>query len=324
MIRIVVFWMLLFPLITGAAQRETFRHASARDSLLNVLRRTSLPDTSRVQTLFRLTEIYIQYYDYKDSARLFSEQALELSRKIHYTRGEAWALLYIGKGVNNNPTLSAGYFQQATEIFRALDDKPGLANAYLQIGVILYTQNNLAEAMQRFTQSQQIYESLGDEPHVARLLYLCGLTQSKTGNYKSALLNLQNALNHYIRLGLEKESFESRMGLAEAYELSGLSADALIYHRMCLAYGRANDMPEMSVVSLLGIGRILQREGDAGKTEEAYQEAYALVSNLGSPWRKLQVTDALYKFYEKQGDYNRAFSYLLESRGLQDLLYNEQ
>ena len=60
----------------------------------------------------------------------YGSKALELSKKLNFRKGEAYALKYLGMAyfVHAEYESSAHYFQDALEIFEIIKDKKGTAN----------------------------------------------------------------------------------------------------------------------------------------------------------------------------------------------------
>ncbi len=54
-------------------------------------------DTNRVELLLNTAEIY--FFSKPDSCLFFSEKALELARKLHFTAGEVYALNEAGEAL---------------------------------------------------------------------------------------------------------------------------------------------------------------------------------------------------------------------------------
>ncbi|MBZ5858347.1 tetratricopeptide repeat-containing sensor histidine kinase [Flavihumibacter profundi] len=147
----------------------------------------SKPDTNRVNLLLELADQY--YFNKPDSCLFLSKQAIELSRKLSYSKGELMALNKAGEALR-----FLGDFPQALEMqFKALQlnrisgDKMGEAVTMGFIGFVFIELNEYRQALNFLFQSKKIYEGIS-EP------IMNTFTLSNIGNAYEGMNMLDSAL----------------------------------------------------------------------------------------------------------------------------------
>src|SRR5688500_14254735 len=124
----------LLVLVLGAMPGYSFQVNSKVDSLQALLQITT--DTNRVNLLNELGRQF--WMSHPDSARLYTWDALNESKKINYPKGEAEALRIIGWSYyyDNNDAQAKSYMKKAVLIFEQIAFEPGLAAALNNLGAI--------------------------------------------------------------------------------------------------------------------------------------------------------------------------------------------
>ena len=160
--------------------------SSTLDSLLRVLDR-SIPDTTRVLTLAEAA--WELKFENPDSARCLLQDAICLSQKIGFVKGEATAFNYFGvlETIHDRYDDAYRYYAWALPLRRRLGDEKGGASLYNNLGNILEAQGKGVEALSNFQESLKILEGLGDSARIARATYSMALVHETMGNYPEAL-----------------------------------------------------------------------------------------------------------------------------------------
>jgi two-component system NtrC family sensor kinase len=313
---LLLFFLLLLPFLPRAEKR---------DSLLSLLKASSVKDTTSIRLYVELSKYYFED-GVTDSALYWCEKALLLSHSIKSVPGDAQSTYLRGRlFLTQDDYLHASQsFIKAQELFKSLGDKSGIADCYLQMGVLMYVQKNYNEALHYFYDASPLFKSAGNLSRYALNLYLTGLTQYETGDYKSALPSLLSALSTQMDLNDEQRSMECRMAIAQLYFKTHHYNDAMIFYRFIQDYYRTHDNHEAMIVCLTGIGNVQTALNQDAEAEKNYLEALAIANTLKMPWRRTQVTEPLYKLYEKKGDFKKAFEYQKLFHQSKDSLFTEQ
>lgn len=125
------------------------------DSLLKVLK-SNISKNKKVDTYVRIAKAY-NYADSVNKAN-YANKAIQLARKINYSKGKIDALLQLG--VLNE---QVGYFSEAKQKFKQIIKEAKSSN-YLQaqaesldeLGKMMYNQGKIKQALNYYSQSINI------------------------------------------------------------------------------------------------------------------------------------------------------------------------
>lgn len=167
-------------------------------------------------------------------------KSLSMARKISYRKGEAESLLLSGEislaERNYREALSA--FEAAGEIYRDMDNLPGLAGVSKYIGEYHVTTGDISKALNEFGQAERIYTSLGMPADRANLLEVTATLHLRIGNIHRAKRSYNQALVVADSLGLKGLQAKCHLGLANLYGVSGDTASAFLNY---MRYSRLKD-----------------------------------------------------------------------------------
>jgi serine phosphatase RsbU (regulator of sigma subunit)/Tfp pilus assembly protein PilF len=161
--------------------------------------------------------------------------ALELFRKhaedTSYNRQEAspgltgMANTYLNIGLVykalKNMGLAIDNFRKALRIFRDLDDKSGIANAENQMGLVYLEGGSYAEALAASMNALAIYREIGQRKEVAATLNNMGLIYYRWGKYDQALDYYNQSLIITKELNLKREVYDNYKDISDTYAEMG-------------------------------------------------------------------------------------------------------
>lgn len=156
-------------------------------------------------------------------------EMLNLQAEAHRSIGSS----YLMQGLASNSLQS---FQQSMQIYQQLDDFHNIAVLSMEIGMVLMSLGDYANAEASYTQALGHWQSTGNYVWQSNLLNNLGVLQHLRGNYESALTTLERAIDY---------AHISSMARAEAYELVSIGD---IYHDLDAfdeateAYSRAKNL----------------------------------------------------------------------------------
>lgn len=228
------------------------------DSLLNVLE-NGKADSNTVNTLNNLSLEFFNAEEYEKSLQ-YAENAISLSRKVKYKKGEAIALYNAGRADMELMEFSASaenYFK-ALAFYKEMDDPKGMAEVNQELGSFCLRIGNYTRAINYLKDCIPYYES--KEIATGKLYFELSEAYSGAGKFDEALKNIstalgsfknthdkfrqfgcykrigdiyfsqkkyQNALNNYfVALDLEQEP-ENKKGETECYSALGKTYLAL-------------------------------------------------------------------------------------------------
>lgn len=133
--------------------------------------------------------------------------------------------------------------------------------------------------------------------------------------YKQALYLLKDPDNKYDRLSLLHN-------IGSNYEETGNFKDAKSYYLKAISLGKEIGKKEILVLSLQGLGNTLIKQGDRKAGLKYLEESYHLASQIDDVIKQHMLSKNLYLAHEKNGNYEKAFSYLKEFVVFEDSIFS--
>tara|TARA_R110001583_G_scaffold160872_1_gene312783 strand:- start:58672 stop:60726 length:2055 start_codon:yes stop_codon:yes gene_type:complete len=184
-----------------------------KDSLISKLS-IAKHDTIRVELLIEAGDKF--FPTHPDTAYVYYNRALGLSKKVESAKSKANSLLRIGKYFNykKEPKTSIVLYLEALEIFIAIDNQTGVGDCYRYIGDSFANLNSLNTSTEYYLKSLHVYESINDKEGVGLIFNILGDMHWYHKNYdlaydyysKAEVIFIEqgdkyNILNCYINLG---------------------------------------------------------------------------------------------------------------------------
>lgn len=289
---------------------------SKNDSLPFLIQ--TIADTNRVN---QLNELGRQFWmSHPDTARLYSRNALDLSKKFNYRKGEAEALRIIGWSYHheNNEVQAKSDIRKAILIFDQIAFEPGLAAALNNLGAISTRMGDYAEGLQASQRALEIFQRLGNQEAIGSALNYIGVNYQAQGNYDKAIQYCLQALQ--IRRNIQDHpgiAF-SLINMGNMYLAADKLNSALEYYRQALAYSEEKRLPSLEF-SLLQLG---QTYGRLGQYEEAL---HYLNRVLKTNSNHVYALNSLGEVYFAKKEYDLSLEHLLKCIALiekgNDIIY---
>lgn len=261
-------------LVLNAPREAIDRHHRAL-ALLEL----SPSESVRVDSLNGLAQAHMRL-NQVTQAQTALRLALNLSRRLEYTAGEAQALQILSDAQNQRDhALAVETAQQALLLWTTLNDKAAIAATYAQIGQYYLAQNLLIEASQNYQTSLQLSQEMLDKSGQARALIALGFIEYRKGSW-------QDSINYHLRAQeLVDERAEPQqmgqiaVGLAEAFNESGLPERGLIQFGRAREYYRQTQDPAFVAYALWGLGCTYYLLGNYSAAADHFNLALAAVSD---------------------------------------------
>jgi len=200
------------------------------DSLRQRLKSANLSDTVKIDVLNRLGVVYLN--SQPDSALVFANEAMNLSKDIGYQRGMAEANTSLGARIRDQGSLSGAleYLIKALDIYKNINDSLQVAHTYNGIGTIHGLNKNIEISMENFSTAQQYFERMGNNHGVLMVTNNIGNIYAFQGN---------DSMAHVYDLKALDMARESNDYKSEAISLHNI-ADYLVStkgeHEQAIAY----------------------------------------------------------------------------------------
>ncbi len=349
-VSIVLFLMMYF---------SVFSQNQKIDSLKNIIQ-TGAKDTSMVSTLNSLSSALLGIGEASESF-IYSSNANDLANDLDYSKGEAYALKYMGIAQfhQGNFLEVFKYLTQSLEHFETIKDSTGIASILNNLGTVYYSQGSNIKAIDYYLRSLRISEELNNPLRIATALvnvagvYADNLKDydktmsyynqaipyleilNDTGISKSVLLgtgqqffkkgDFESALKKFEEaLPITKNSFyysENLTLIGQAYIKLGNIEKAIEYLDRAHLIAIENNQQLEIVKALIEKGDLYQNT-NSEKAIKLYQEAEVTAKDLELNYELADIYYGISNAYINQGDFKNGYDY--QSRFLiqKDSLFN--
>jgi predicted ATPase/DNA-binding SARP family transcriptional activator len=221
------------------------------------------------------------------------------------TIGRARALLAAGNlaCVRNERAAARPLMEESLALFRALDDRAGLAEATCGLADILCMLDETPRTKALFEESLSYFRELRDIHGIARALGGLAMMAMTERDYAAARSLYDKSAAMYRVTGHKK-------GMAWSVHMQGCVAveqgDALAAHRRfeeAVALFRQLDDKAGMLHPLVGLGNLARRNGDLSASEACLTEAARLARLTVNPLREADLLRVLGEIADARGDH---------------------
>jgi tetratricopeptide (TPR) repeat protein/anti-sigma regulatory factor (Ser/Thr protein kinase) len=170
-----------------------------------------------------------------DTARLFTQEALNLARKISYKDAEGRALMLLGLiSLDADFEVAENYTRQAIPLFEKLHDEHRLAGVYGTLGWYLYAQSKFESSREYENKSLDYFIRVHNNSRIVTLYRLIGFNWDMQGYAEKAFecTRREDSVRHTIKNPDTKTQVYTPRSLAMMYENAGDHERALYYYRL--------------------------------------------------------------------------------------------
>lgn len=290
----------------------------------------SQPDSTRINQVFNL---YDKYYNTPqnnfDSALIYLDSALEISRKHKYNEGISYVLREKGYIYSER-----GEFVKAMQIILEalrLDDKinnkDGAGSDLNLIGLIYNQQEKLDEALSYFIKARDKFAEINDEHGIAMVTGNMGMVYRNKNEFELSLKCYFNSLEFYQK----EKNEQNEINIANLENNIGNIYKDIKKYDKALEYffkakvGKAKYKQYTSLVSTLSnIGDIYVERKQFKEALTIYNEALTMAINQKSIRLQKDVYFDLSYMYKEQGNFKLAYETFKESTQLKDSIISEK
>ncbi|HLU85092.1 MAG TPA: tetratricopeptide repeat protein [Vicingaceae bacterium] len=297
--------------------------ASNLDSIANFI--ASAPeDTTKVEALIQLGKKLRN--GQVDSATIIFEQALRLSEKIGWKKGEASAYFSIGscKNIKSDYPAAIAFFYKALAIYEKLNDENGKAIIYGGLGVLFKNQQELDKALEYHFKALKLDEKNNVERRIP-------IHYGNIGVVYKHLQEFDKALEYYFKaLAIDEESNnlngQSRhlgnIGVIyknqEKYDL------AIDYYFKSLKISEELGDLEGIATKLLNISNLYVILKKYKEAEKYLKKGLEISEQLGSKQDLFQAYEIYTTIYERTGRANLGLKSYRKAMAYKDSIFNEE
>jgi tetratricopeptide (TPR) repeat protein len=193
-------------------------------------------DSDRVDALSLLSFSYSIVNT--DTALVYGERAMELSKKINYTKGiadsyNAIGWTYFRKG---DYIKAEEYLKTALEKFRIIGNKAYIKVPLANLATLYSEKTEYDKSLTCLREVLKYDDELKDKKALGKDLYQVGRLYNLLRNYSTAREYFEKAYENAKSAGDEVQMSEAMMSIGNTYQFEGNQQAALKYYKDCLPY----------------------------------------------------------------------------------------
>ncbi len=255
----------------------------AQNRIVDSLKKLVQQQQDGVQKINLLNELNFEFLRSEDRKAALSaaEEALAISTKLKYKKGEAESLVKMGEANSYRNYAGPDGLKEAIEqinkglrIFESLKDKEGIGKCFLAMGNLYRNQPDNNEALKNLLNSLEIFEKTGNKKLASRAHMLIGYT------YDYNLINYPEALKHYYSSLRLLEELGNEELMANLYRHIGLIfykqdniAEAMTNFDSALKKSERTDNKNGIAYANNNIGDVNLKQGNYEEALKKYQTA---------------------------------------------------
>lgn len=273
-------------------------------------------DTIRVNTLLALSSSVFR--SVPDEAIRYGIEAKELSEKLNFKKGLAYAQKSIGMGFyfQGNYIETLFYWQQSLHTFEQAGDKLGVANMLNNLGAVNFNQGDDEKAIEYYLKSLKVSEEIGVKLRIATALVNIGAVYfNKKATHDLALKYYLKALPLSEELGDYDAIGTSAVNMGEIYLDRSDDKSALFYFEKALSAYKKSKNGNIPY-ALNNIGKVYAKRKEYSTAIKYQEEAFALAKKLNSRLEMSQSSLGLANSHMQQGDKKAAIASFTQAQDI--------
>jgi len=288
------------------------------DGLKRELNRV-ISDTTRALIMAELSN---EYRNFSDSSLIFGQKALELSKKIKYPKGEAYALYALGNlyRLEGDFPKAMNTLLSGLHIAESLNDSSLTARSLSSIGIVYSQMNDNLQAIKYFKKSRSYFEMMGNATMVNQMNASISRVFRRNKQLDSAQVYTKMALRY---LDIDKEDALTSWIIMESgtlqFELGNKEAAFASLHK-CIDINAKNDDNFYGSLAFNVIAGFFIKSGQPDSSIYYAKKGLEAAQKIGFKFGALEASNLLAETYESK-DIKEALYYQKISRGINDELY---
>ncbi|MEP7106391.1 MAG: histidine kinase [Ferruginibacter sp.] len=303
--KVIVFILFMFAVLRGISQAK-----KTIDSLKNLLTEYTEPDSGRVKVLLEITRLNLFTGSESELIPQMNE-ALEISKKISWVKGEA--LVYIRLGAFYNTVKgeyveALGYYLKGLKANETFKNKTYEKDIIGNIGLLYHDSKQYEKALEYLNRAKQIGgEISAEEKSMFNINLALANTFVNLKKIDSALV----IYNHLLKFTTEN-NLELEQGMtygAAGYFLITLNKfdTAKIYLEKAILIGNHLAYPFLEATALRNISLLYNQTGKKIAALAAAKKALKIFQEIQSPGWESMCWEAIAVIYQDIGEYKKAW-----------------
>ena len=293
------------------------------DSLKTVLNQDQLPDTTHVNLLIELCEA--STFTDEQGGKVYAEQALEISRRINYPKGEGLANNSIGAYFLQVGNLEKALFY-VLEAERVYLEAGGFASnllaVYNNLGIIYNRSGDTPKAIKVYKSAILLAEGLKNSQSQAILYNNLGSAYDNLSQYDSARYAFEKVEEVSRKSGLQVGVMMAKSNLGSVYFSLGEYSKSELEYLEGLQLSEAGGFTRNVAVMLIGLGDVYGQMGRFQEAEDSYTRGIQIAKEIEALPLIQDGYEGLAKAQEKRGKFQEALASFRQWQQARDSLFS--
>lgn len=172
--------------------------------------------------------------------------------------------------------------RESIDLYRLLEDEPGLAEATHILAHLVFDQQRYREAEAIFRESLGLYESLDNQALVSTIICDLGMVACHQGDLQTARQYYEESIALFDQLNFKDGKAQATIRLGDIARLEGDYQKANDLYEQALAINRELQISLEIACALHKLGFIALQRGDIHRAQDHFKESLALQSEAGN------------------------------------------
>ncbi len=242
----------------------------------------SQADTNKVNK-WNQEALDLAYSDPKRAMEL-AEKALELSKKLSFSRGEVRALIRKGivYDVQSKNDLAIDMYKQSLKLARKTNDQKAIASNLNNLGLIYWKKSELTEALTYLNRAYAMFGELEDEYNMASAANNLGLIYEEMELHRKAITWARKGLHHAKLSQDEAIQYDIYSNLGNAFQSANKQDSACFYSRKAIEGYRKTGNKYGLGMSLCNLGISLKNGKAPTESIPLFVESMEIAKEIGN------------------------------------------
>lgn len=222
-----------------------------------------------------------------------------------------------------------GFYQRSMErcleglgLYENLKDTAGIADIYNCMGSLSKYLDEFSKSIEYYSKSLNLRMRLNDREGIAQSYNNIGVVHALSGNYDLAMDYYNMALDIYIETGSLKNEAIVYGNIANIYLTKGEYQEAYDHIIKSIKINEEIDYKRGIAIQYQTLGRYYDLVGNTELAVENYLAAYDKFNELGRLEYQKSITSILSDIFSREGDFEKAYTYLKEHKNFSDSLFD--
>jgi tetratricopeptide (TPR) repeat protein/DNA-binding CsgD family transcriptional regulator len=320
--------IILSKQVTQDKDAEFIRAAESFDSLSNSIKEFDHQYYTLLQRRHLAEGDYNRFRDKHANAIRSFKYALNLydsqNKETYYysvLAGTRLAHEYRNIGLYNE---ALEVLKHAYDIALMLDNRKTLGDILDTMGTVFYDMGDLHKSLEYHKISLEISEEIQSYEDIAYSYNNLASTYQSLGEYELSITLYLQSIEIKERLNDTRGISASLNNIGNSLVYLGRFSEAEEYFKRSLEIKRTFQRPGLLATSLMGLATVYSKQNKAQEVQAVFEEMLNIISVCESESVILLLKRHIAEILAEQGDYEKAYNYLLDSYQLNEAQRGEQ